>query len=180
MTQRCARCFLWTPRCICAEIPRVITRTRWLILRHALERAKPSNTGRFAAMALGCPLVDVYGPGEEPALPPIPEGTWLLFPDGRGDGTPPRPSGLVVVDGTWSQSRRMVQRLPGLARLPRLSLPASSHPLPRLRRSPRPDGMSTLEAAAEALALLEGEETARPLRVFQEEFVRRMRLTRST
>jgi DTW domain-containing protein YfiP len=63
------------------------------------------------------------------------------------------PTRIVVPDGTWSQARRMLQRLPALQALPRLALPGPPPGL-RLRRPHRGDGMSTLEAMAGALHAL--------------------------
>lgn len=73
---------------------------------------------------------------------------------------PPRV--VVVPDGTWSQARRMMQRIPALRRLPRLAL-AGPPPGLRLRRPHRGDGMSTLEAIAGALAALGAPDEAEKL-----------------
>jgi DTW domain-containing protein YfiP len=157
---RCPRCALRT--CLCAQIPTVATRTEVVIVRHVLERHKHSNSARWAALALPrCRIVD-HG-GREAPLDPSPllaPDAWLVYP-GATTG-PPRPPGaprtLVFLDGSWAQTRRMLQRIPGLVRLPRLSLP----PGPvrrRLRRAPA-GGLATLEAVAAALGLVESEEAA--------------------
>jgi DTW domain-containing protein YfiP len=57
-----------------------------------------------------------------------------------------------VLDATWSQARRMFQRIPELRALPRVSLPG--RPAERLREPTVKEGMSTIEALAEALDLL--------------------------
>jgi DTW domain-containing protein len=154
----------------------VVTRTRLLVLRHVLERGKPSNTGRLAALALpSCDLVEYALPGAALDEAPLREpGTWLLYP---GDGAPPAgaPRRLVVLDATWSQARRMLHRIPGLRGLPRLSLPAPAAPVERMRTPPLAGGMATLEAIARALEALEGPEVARPLDVLFAEVVRRSR-----
>ncbi len=169
---RCRCCYLPEDVCICAEIPTVPTRTRILVVRHLMERFKPSNTARLAALALpSCRVVDYGVQGE--ALPPELDepGTWLLYPDGHP--VTGRPRQLVVLDGSWSQTRRMAQRIPALRGLPRLSLPAPAGPIRRMRRPPRPDGMATIEAIARALELLEGPSVSRPLDVLFGEVVRR-------
>jgi len=157
---------------LCAEIPRVETRTRFVVVRHAAERWKPSNSAHYAALALpGCEVHD-YGVEDAPfdearlAAPARDAGagdTWVLFPDGEHE--PPagaHPARLIVLDGTWSQARRMRRRIGALRGLPFLRLPAPKA-RPRMRRPLDPTGMSTLEAIAAAVALLEGEERARPL-----------------
>lgn len=176
-----------------------------LILRHAKEAWRTSNTARLASLALS--RVEVVEIGAVPAGLPgdevvqrsaralrafeeerretlgaiarfveRAEPVWLLFPTGRADaaaapstgrmatGSEARgPHRLIVPDGSWRQARRMVQRIPQLDRLPRLSLPAPPPAGRRLRRPPLREGMSTLEAIARALQLLEGEEVGRPL-----------------
>lgn len=178
---RCRTCYLPLDRCLCAELPRVHTRFELLLIRHAKEAKKSSNTARLAALALPrCRLLPYGLPG-----PPFDarllegEGTWLLFPGGRPPppGTPP-PQRLVVLDGNWSQVRRMLHRLPVLERMPCLSLPPPPPHSRRLRRPPHPEGMSTLEAIAGAVALLEGEHAARPLYALHELQVERVLASR--
>ncbi|PTL83375.1 tRNA-uridine aminocarboxypropyltransferase [Vitiosangium sp. GDMCC 1.1324] len=163
---RCPRCNLPSHLCLCAEIPRVETRTRLLLLQHVMEIAKKSNTGRVAALALANVRLLTYGsPAEflDTALLSEP-GTWLLYPDGPtapSDAPPPRQ--LVVLDASWSQARRMTQRLPVLRALPRLVLPPPEPGLLRLREPTHPSGMSTLDAIARAVSALEGPDVAAPL-----------------
>jgi DTW domain-containing protein YfiP len=152
--------------CLCAEIPRVETRTRLLLLQHLVEKRKKSNTGRLATLALVNSRLLTHGaPGESLDIALLSEpGTWLLFPDGPPappDAPPPRQ--LVVVDASWSQARRMSQRIAVLRTLPRLVLPPPEPGMLRLRDPSHPSGMSTLDAIARAVAMLEGPEVAAPL-----------------
>jgi DTW domain-containing protein len=93
----------------------------------------------------------------------------LLFPetpDEKSLGIPPPPPfaaglpgpsalRLVVLDGTWRKSRKMLYLNPVLQTLPRLALrdlpPSHYH----IRKAHLPDQLSTLEAAALALEQLE-------------------------
>lgn len=64
---------------------------------------------------------------------------------------------LIVLDGTWRKSRKMLYLNPLLQQLPRLPLrdmPASHY---RIRKAHRPDQLSTLEATCAALTQLEGD-----------------------
>ncbi|WP_164018044.1 tRNA-uridine aminocarboxypropyltransferase [Pyxidicoccus trucidator] len=163
---RCHRCNLPSHLCLCAEIPRVETRTRFLLLQHVMEAGKKSNTGRVAALALVNGRLLLHGAPTESydtALLSEP-GTWLLFPDGpSAPPDAPAPRQVVVLDGSWSQARRMTQRLPALRALPRLVLPPPEPGMLRLREPSHPSGMSTLDAVARAVAMLEGPEAAAPL-----------------
>ena len=150
----------------------IATATRVVLIQHLLEQTERSNTGRHAAAALSTLELRVFGSREVPLKVDDLEGAWLLWP---GEPEPaaatPRPSTLVVLDGSWSQARKMMQRVPQLHSLRRWSLPA---PAGRrsLRASP-PGGMSTLEAIAEALAALEGEAVGAQLRAVHEGLVQK-------
>jgi DTW domain-containing protein len=64
--------------------------------------------------------------------------------------------GLVLLDGTWSQAKTLWWRNPWLLKLHRIVLdPPQPARLGRLRREPRREALSTIEAAALALRHLE-------------------------
>lgn len=119
----------------------------------------------FAEAAL---LAAPFEPG---AASDKPRHNILLYPDAPQDqalGLPAPPAlppdrlrdpcrlRLIVLDGTWRKSRKMLYLSPPLQHLPRLSLqgmPASNY---RIRKAHRPDQLSTLEATCAALMKLEG------------------------
>jgi DTW domain-containing protein YfiP len=84
----------------------------------------------------------------------------LLWP---GDGARPPsafrdspPPTLMVLDGTWTTAKKLLDLNPFLQTLPRMGF-APSHPsrYHRLRREPAAHCVSTIEAVAEALGELE-------------------------
>jgi DTW domain-containing protein YfiP len=179
MTNACPRCLLSQRVCLCAEIESVPTRTRVVIVRHHLERWRSSNSGRLAHLALpNSELVDHGGSGGPATLPAL-DGAWLLFPEGEATTVPPDPPPrqLVVLDATWSQARRMFRKLSALRGLPILRLADAPMPIARMRESPAPGRVSTIEAIARALRLLEGDAVAEPLERLFDLAVRRMRQT---
>lgn len=171
---RCAGCFLLPAFCICPSIPQIENRTRVAIVRHVREHRKSTNTARLAVRALRNARLYTYGDREYPLDPSqLPTAGYLLFPEaldhsGRPDpngppvhdlthGPPPLPcQTLVVLDGTWSQARRMSHRLAAVAQMPRLTFSAIP-PRARLRRPPDQQTSATLEAIGLALWYLEGE-----------------------
>jgi DTW domain-containing protein YfiP len=162
---RCPRCLLQPRVCLCAAIPTVVTRTRIVIIRHHLERWRSSNSGRLAHLALpNSEIIDHGGSGGVAVLPPL-DGAWLVFPEGapRLTAPVPPPRQLILLDATWSQARRMYRKLGQLRGVPILRLPDAPMPAARLRESPSPGRVSTIEAIAGALRLLEGEAAAAPL-----------------
>lgn len=148
----------------------VAVKTRVVIIQHVLELSQRSNTGRHAATVVPTLDVRTYGAKEERLRVDDLAGAYLLWPEGTSAPTPP-PSTLVVLDASWSQARHMIQRVPELLRLPRLSLTA-----PEGRRSLRqapPGGMSTLESIAHAIELLEGADVAKPIHEAHEALVQK-------
>lgn len=64
---------------------------------------------------------------------------------------------LVVLDGTWRKSRKMLHQSPLLQGLPRLSLEDAPPSGYAIRKAHKPGQLSTLEATCAALAQLEGD-----------------------
>ena len=162
---RCPRCLYVQRVCLCAQIPRIETATRVLILRHHREKYRSSNTGRLAHQALvNSEIVDHGEPGRLAVLPPL-DGAWLVFPAGDGPiaAPVPPPKQIIVLDATWSQARKMFHKIDALRGLPLLRLPDAPMPAARLRESPGEGRVSTIEAIARALRLLEGDGPAAPL-----------------
>ena len=82
-----------------------------------------------------------------------------------------------MLDATWSQARRMYRKIDALRGLPILRLPDDPMPSARLRESPGPGRVSTIEAIARALRLLEGDVVAAPLEELFAVAVRRAQST---
>lgn len=152
---RCERCLFQRRICLCGEIPALPSRTRIVIVRHHQERWRSSNTGRLAHLALPNSEIVDYGGGEPARLPEL-TGAWLLYPEGPTVELGEPPARLVVLDATWSQARRMYRKLHALRGLPTLRLPDGPMAAARLRESPGPGRVSTIEAIARALRLIEG------------------------
>ncbi|MFT3697244.1 MAG: tRNA-uridine aminocarboxypropyltransferase [Kofleriaceae bacterium] len=175
----CPRCLFL--HCLCADVPAIANTTRVVIVRHHLETHRASNTARLANMALGnSAIVEHGGMGGTAALPDL-SGAWLLYPLGEPTTEPPAqpPSQLVVLDASWSQARRMYRKLPAIRSLPVLRLPAIAgrEDVVRMRESPGEGQVSTIEAIAAALRLLEGDAVAQPLEALFDLAVQRMRAT---
>jgi DTW domain-containing protein YfiP len=149
--------------CYCAHLPALPTRTRVLLLQHPRERKMGIGTAAMAHLSLPNSLLRV---GVDFAADPVVAETlagdspYLLFPgdEARDIRELPRdrPITLVVVDGTWSQARSLVRRNPLLASLPRVAFVPNRPSDYRIRRQPAEFCVSTIEALAEVLGVLEG------------------------
>jgi DTW domain-containing protein YfiP len=163
---RCPRCRKAATMCYCALVPRLETATRVVILQHTRERDVAIGTARMASLALPQAELHVGVRWDErpavvqaltdPARPAI-----LLYP-GPGaidilTAPPTGPVTLVVVDGTWSQARRVVRDNPILQALPRYGFAAPEPSRYRIRREPDAAYCSTIEALMHVLGALEGD-----------------------
>ena len=150
--------------CVCALIPRVVTRTRLLLVIHRFEARKPSNTGRLAAACLPNSEVIVRGHAGLPDVGlPASGGSQAVFLYPHEDAVPLsrftgslQPVTLIVPDGTWRQAFKVRQRIPGMSDIPCVSLPHDAPSLYRLRHEAHDHGLATIEAIARAMGILEG------------------------
>ncbi|MGZ3652158.1 MAG: tRNA-uridine aminocarboxypropyltransferase [Bdellovibrionota bacterium] len=167
---RCPRCRLHAELCLCAECPQLSLRTRVVVLMHAQEFDKPSNTGRLASLCLPNSELRLRGIYKGPPLSL--DGlvddeyeTWMLCLTERSEELTPalvvsarKPVRLLVPDGTWAQASRLssqlARKLPPSVRHVKLGLGAPSEY--RLRTEHLAEGLATFEAIARALGYLEG------------------------
>jgi len=164
----CLRCFRPGAFCVCGTIRRVSNRTRVFVLQHPRERFHAIGTARLARLGLSDVDVGVHWTRAESEAAlgrRVPEeSTVVLYPSPSardlaewvGSGGP-RPRHLVVIDGTWPQSRTLVRRNAWLRRLPHVRLVPERPSAYRIRRAPDPSCLSTLESIVAALSILEPE-----------------------
>lgn len=186
---RCGRCRLAVLQCVCAYTPRVDVSAGLCLLMADIEAIKPSNTGwliadvvpdtfafEWSRTAVDARLLDLLA---DPQWSPV-----LVFP---GEFAPPervithwpvacevgarskRPL-FVLLDGTWSEARKMFRKSPYLDGLPVLSLNPARASSYRLRRSQREDHLCTAEVAALCLDMAEEPHAAAVLWAYFEVF----------
>lgn len=158
---------LGTARLVSLTLPehaRIARGLSWASLEHAIETAGWSPEGidreRWAVLA-AAKLPE--GLSEDVRARPV----LVLDRKGRVRERDAAPiEGLVVLDGTWSQAKTLWWRNPWLLKLSRVVLrPREPSMYGKLRREPRREWVSTLEAIADALpALGEPEATRDALR----------------
>jgi DTW domain-containing protein len=180
----CPRCFKPAALCVCATVAPFENRIALLILQHPQEQDEALGTARLTALhfrdatvriglswpslakALGRPAearrwaVLYLGSARAAELAPDRE---ILALDRKGAPLPDQHKvlaaidGIVLLDGTWSQAKTLWWRNPWMLKAQRIVLaPRRPSRYGKLRREPRRDGLSTLEAAALLIARLEG------------------------
>lgn len=167
---RCAACRLPPTLCICGECPRKDARAGFCLLMGDIEALKPSNTGWLIADVV--PDTWAFGwsrtavdPGliallSDPQWMPV-----LVFPTEYAapervipaSEVAPAAHGrrplFVLLDGTWSEARKMFRKSPYLDAAPVLGLHPEHASRYRLRRSSQDHHFCTAEIAAQCLEL---------------------------
>jgi DTW domain-containing protein YfiP len=160
-------------QCVCAYTPRVDTRAGMCLLMGDIEAVKPSNTGwliadvvpdtfafEWSRTAVDARLLDLLADPQWSPVLVFPgefaprERVHTQWPAAAGGGSPSTKRPLfVLLDGTWSEARKMFRKSPYLDRLPVLSLNPARASAYRLRRSQRDDHFCTAEVAAMCLEM---------------------------
>lgn len=201
--ERCGDCGKPKDICVCDRITPFETKLRLLVLQHPQEgnldlttvpilaRSLPRMTVKVGlswsslAHALGDEVENgrwavIYPTKLSEDVPPELRAANVLVLDKKGrlreDDAPPL-EGLVVLDGTWSQAKTLWWRNPWLLKLARIVLnPREPSIYGKVRKEPRREYVSTLEAVADVLpALGESEEVRSALRRAMRTMVQRAR-----
>lgn len=156
---RCPLCSRPDDQCVCGHVRAASTGVQVAVVQHPGERHHAFNTARLTQRCLAGATLDIAWPdadGRMACRPALADDAVLLFP--REDAVEvdrwvgPVPSQLVVLDGTWSQVKRLQHDNPWLAELPAVSLPLGAPSRYRIREEPEAHFLSTLEAVARVLA----------------------------
>ena len=180
----CEHCQKPLPLCICDSITPIENRISILILQHPQEQDRALGTARLAALHFNDAVVKVglSWPSLSKALgrPVHDPSRWAVLYLGsakvaeldtdraivalnRKGGLEEHQrallgeiEGVVLLDGTWSQAKALWWRNAWMLKCQRVILgPAQPSRYGELRREPRRDGLSTIEAVAMLLAGLE-------------------------
>ena len=151
--------------CFCDRITSLPTRTRILLLQHPREERVAIGTARMALLALpnaerrvGLDFSDDSGVRTAVART---GPTYVLFPGPDAAPAESLPRGreitLIVLDGTWPQAAKLLKVNPAIAALPRVAFRPRAPSAYAIRREPADFCVSTIEALAEVLSVLEPE-----------------------
>jgi DTW domain-containing protein YfiP len=180
----CPHCQKPLPLCICESITPIDSRISLLILQHPQEQDRALGTARLTALhfrdavlkiglswpslskALGRPVADpsrwavLYLGSAKVA--DLETDRDIVAINRKGEIEDNQRAilkdieGIVLLDGTWSQAKALWWRNAWMLKCQRVILgPARPSRYGQLRREPRRDGLSTIEAAAMLIASLE-------------------------
>jgi DTW domain-containing protein YfiP len=182
----CPRCQKPLALCVCATLTEHRGKVQVLVLRHPQEKDRALGTARMielqvagAKVVTGLSWRNLAAALKTPAEPkdwgvlyqgakaarPGKDAPPLVAVDKKGAPLADQKAGLagikgiIVLDGTWSQAKTLWWRNAWLLKCRRLVLaPERPSAYGKLRREPRRDSLSTLEAAALAVSVLERDE----------------------
>jgi DTW domain-containing protein YfiP len=169
--------------CVCDSVEPIDNRVALLILQHPQEQDRLLGTARLTKLALqnaelkvglSWPsLAKALGRDANPSdwavlhlgaahAKNLPHERDVLVLDKKGEPLPDQDralagvKGVVIFDGSWAQAKTLWWRNPWVLKAKRLALnPKRPSLYGKLRREPRREALSTLEAAALALSQLE-------------------------
>lgn len=167
LDNRCPSCQLRNALCICEIIPKLKVSTKLIVLMHLRETHLTTNTAKLARVALEDSEIRIRGQKGQPMSDAglLTEGrqSLFLFPSKEAAVLTPelvasfgKPITLIVPDGSWRQAKKVGKREPALATIPHVKLPLGALSTYRLRREPNAESVSTFEAIARALGIIEG------------------------
>src|SRR3954463_13724566 len=180
----CPHCGKPLPLCICDSVTPIENKVALLILQHPQEQDRALGTARLTAMHFKDAVVKIglSWPSLSKALgrqvsdpsrwavlylgsakvADLDTDSEIVAINRKGQMEERQRSilksieGIVLLDGTWSQAKALWWRNPWMLKCQRVILgPAKPSRYGRLRREPRTDGLSTIEAAAMLLSALE-------------------------
>ncbi|WP_298719522.1 tRNA-uridine aminocarboxypropyltransferase [uncultured Oceanisphaera sp.] len=158
----CHACHLPQSACLCAHVLPQPCPLPVLILQHPLEARHAKSTVPLLRLAL--PDMQLAITEYLDPLPPPAKGRWwLLYPDTHAldvdaeGATLPKADigGLIVLDGTWRKTRRLLHLNPWLRELPALSFSQAPAGEYVIRKGPGGQALSTLESLAHVLNRLD-------------------------
>jgi DTW domain-containing protein YfiP len=182
----CPQCEKPQNLCFCAAVMPLDNRVSVLILRHPQEQDKKLGTARMAVMqlknavlktglswpnlskAVGRPVTDpkkwgVLYLGTAKTSEPLPKQV-LTVVTKKGDAAPDQREalrgleGIILLDGNWAQAKALWWRNAWMLKCRRLVLqPPHESLYGNLRKEPRKESVSTIEAAAYTLAALDND-----------------------
>lgn len=162
---RCQHCLLPQQNCLCATIKPQLANSRFCLIMFGAEPLKPSNTGRLIADILPDTQAFLWSrteidPGLIEAINDPARQPYVVFPASYADPDRPMfselPSGgkpplFIMLDGTWSEARKMFRKSPYLNQFPVFSLNVLAASGYQLREASRTEQHCTAEVAAALL-----------------------------
>ncbi|WP_022941032.1 tRNA-uridine aminocarboxypropyltransferase [Psychromonas hadalis] len=157
----CVNCFKASSACICATIKSINNVHLLHILQDPSEEKKAIGTARILKLSLKRVKLTVGTLFDEQDFDV--NNSYLLFPNEEAlpaerltdEVMINKKSTFILLDGSWKKAYKLLMNNPFLQKLPKVSINVDIKSNYRLRKSPREDGLSTVEAGYYLLSQLE-------------------------
>lgn len=161
----CNHCNFALNTCICSAITNINNKVKVIILQHPSEEKIAKNTAKLLNLCLtDCQIVKGENNDDFSILKSLPvSSTVLLYPnenainleDSAEQSNIKNITHLIVVDGTWKKAYKILQLTTLLNQFKTVSFKQLPKNRYAIRKAPRADSLSTLEAVAHSLFLIE-------------------------
>ncbi|SIO96026.1 DTW domain protein [Vibrio spartinae] len=171
----CIQCQKAHKACLCSTIVPLSSAIELIILQHPTEVRKPTGTASILTLSLEnavCLIGENFTQDDtlNALLNETDVAHFVLFP-GEGSASIndiplPSPSQryrVILLDGTWKKAYKMWQLSTILHELPRLHLPGPLQSRYRIRKAPRDNCLSTVEAGYHVLSNWQPDQDFSPL-----------------
>jgi len=157
----CKYCLKAEPACICATIQLINNQHFLHVLQDPNEEKNAIGTARILGLSLKRSKISV-GEFFDSSLFDL-QNSYLVFPDPSAMAAEHLlnvkeindNSVFILLDGSWKKAYKLLMNNPFLQHLPKISINIAEKSQYRIRKSPRDDGLSTVEAGYNLLTQLE-------------------------
>lgn len=182
--QACNGCG-FTHQCICHRIPSTESQTHVVLLTHENELLRDTNTGKLLQQSLEqcesfvwqrkTPPVELMTLLEDETRQPF-----LLFPSEESmecqqavlNKANDREPLFIILDGTWQEAKKMLNKSPWLQSIPQVHLDIASESSYTLRRNQDSGHLCTCEVGVELLKALGEDEPARLINYYYQHYLK--------
>ena len=182
-------CRMHKELCVCSEMPRFNFETQIILVMHRREHKKVTATGPLALHCLSNSELLIHGNRDNKvdlnSLDFVNRRVLFLYPRAGAPNLSRdfhlkdnRPVTLIVPDGNWNQAARMSRRLNGIRKAEFVTLPDGAPTRWGLRKETREGGLSTFEAIARSIGIIESEAAEKQMLSFFDLMVGRVKKLR--
>lgn len=157
----CKRCLKAQSACICSAIQLIDNQHFVHVLQDPSEEKNAIGTARILGLSLKRSKISV-GTVFDAGLFDL-QNSYLVFPDSSAvpaeqllnTKEPNNSSVFILLDGSWKKAYKLLMSNAFLQKLPKISINIDKKSEYRIRKSPRANGLSTVEAGYYLLSQLE-------------------------
>ncbi|MDG3086680.1 DTW domain-containing protein [Vibrio hannami] len=153
-------------QCICSEIPKVTTSWHLALLTHPNELNRDTNTGKLLHRALTNSSVHIWDRVNPPAslIEMINSGDYqpvVLYPSDKSvslssltqkDALQDPPYLFIILDGTWQEAKKMINKSPWLKELASVHLERTLKSEYKLRKNQEDGNLCTYEVGSHLIS----------------------------